>query len=359
MDLPRQINGLVRNGFSNQTELLFPLRIELPRNHFMTLYMKQMASSNFLKIYNDSGFNAGSLISGLFELDPKENINRLPDYFLVNRVIGEKLRMLDFSHPKGCKKFQEYVRDLCSNHKVKSLFLGRFKYIRSNNFKLHSSRKYPNQYWIKYAECTANLSQFYNLTLKAAFSFKMQHLPVYIAVEVGDRILQSSLVNALSLSLAGYSFVDAFIGSMHSFEIYQRGLQTFALFPHLTFRRSPWMSNNTQVGNITRKFVYLHREYLPLIKQLAQERMEKGRPIIRPLWYVEPDDASTYPISDQYMLGDNVLVAPVLAGEQRERMVYFPEGKWRDQHGRLYNGKNFEKVFVPIHELPIFRRELE
>ena len=108
---------------------------------------------------------------------------------------------------------------------------------------------------------------------------------------------------------------------------------------------------------IFRKFIALHTEHAPTIISLAKQRVQTGSPIIRPLWYVSPDDAKTYHIDDQYMLGDDILVAPILVVNQRERQVYLPTGNWLDQHGKSYKGPGEFKVLVPLEELAYFKRQ--
>ena len=115
-----------------------------------------------------------------------------------------------------------------------------------------------------------------------------------------------------------------------------------------------------QKNSITKKYVDLHAEHAPTLIKLAKERISYyPRPIIRPLWYVSPDDAATYKISDQFMVGNDILVAPVLKEGQREREVYLPSGVWIDQHGTKYNGSAWFNVLVPLEELPYFKRQIK
>ena len=58
-----------------------------------------------------------------------------------------------------------------------------------------------------------------------------------------------------------------------------------------------------------------------------------GEPIIAPLWYAAPADSNTYQLSDEFMLGNDVVVAPVLVQGAVSRDVYLPEGEWRDLNG--------------------------
>ena len=57
------------------------------------------------------------------------------------------------------------------------------------------------------------------------------------------------------------------------------------------------------------------------------------------------------------MVGNDILVAPVVELGQREREVFLPSGTWIDQHGKSYTGPSVVKVLAPLEELPYFKRK--
>lgn len=76
---------------------------------------------------------------------------------------------------------------------------------------------------------------------------------------------------------------------------------------------------------------------------------------MRPLLYEFPEDKKTYNINDQFMLGDNVLIAPILQPSVTDRAVYFPEGTWVDYfNGDVYEGEETHLVHAELDKLPIF-----
>jgi len=139
-------------------------------------------------------------------------------------------------------------------------------------------------------------------------------------------------------------------------ELYIRWVQAVALMPAMSFLHTPWSYQNQSVLQITKKFVDLHLEHSPTLIELAKRRVATGEPIIRPLWYVAPNDPETYNIGDQFLVGNDILVAPVLKMEQRERRLYLPEGEWVDQMGVKYCGESWVNVEAPLDELPYFKR---
>lgn len=78
-------------------------------------------------------------------------------------------------------------------------------------------------------------------------------------------------------------------------------------------------------------------------------------------WIIETDDKCSFPesgfetIKDQFMLGDEILVTPVLEKGARSRTVVFPEGKWKGDDGSMITGGKTIEIEVPLERLPYFR----
>ncbi|KAH9396789.1 hypothetical protein TYRP_003087 [Tyrophagus putrescentiae] len=87
-----------------------------------------------------------------------------------------------------------------------------------------------------------------------------------------------------------------------------------------------------------------------------KRRVATGSPVLRPVWYNYPEEPKAYHIGDQFMLGENILVAPVTVEGQRERPVFIPPGSWVDQHGKTFKGPAEVKVLAPLEELPYFKK---
>jgi len=79
---------------------------------------------------------------------------------------------------------------------------------------------------------------------------------------------------------------------------------------------------------------------------------------MRPLWFEYPDDARTYLVEDQYLVGRDLLVAPVVRESATKRGVYFPAGDdWVDWWtGKTYRGGTDAEVEAPLDRLPLFAR---
>ena len=138
-------------------------------------------------------------------------------------------------------------------------------------------------------------------------------------------------------------------------ELFIRWTQASALMPMMQFSYAPWNLDENAV-EICRKYAQLHEDLGSYIYQLALQNGETGDPIARPLFYDHPDDEQAYLISDQFMVGERFLVAPVLKEGAVERDIYLPEGLWKDYwSSKVYKGKKrLENFPAPIDVLSTF-----
>lgn len=78
-------------------------------------------------------------------------------------------------------------------------------------------------------------------------------------------------------------------------------------------------------------------------------------PVTRPLWLQYPDDPTAAGQDQEWLLGPDVLVAPVVTQGATARHVYFPAGCWRSPvTGRRYSGPSSVGVSAPLDQLPYF-----
>ncbi len=153
--------------------------------------------------------------------------------------------------------------------------------------------------------------------------------------------LAGSLRGALSLGLSGFPFfshdIGGFIGRPDP-ELYIRWAQ-FGLFSsHARCHgagndnsREPW-SFGEEANEIFKRYDQLRYQLLPYIYSQACKAAKSDLPLVRALVIAYPHDRNVWHIEDQYMFGDALLVAPVLAplAEQQSRSIYLPEGTWFD-----------------------------
>jgi alpha-glucosidase len=194
----------------------------------------------------------------------------------------------------------------------------------------------------------------------------------YSAVWTGDNYaswdhLALSIPMLTNFSVSGVPFVGCDVGGFNdrpSPELYARWLQAAVFTPFLRSHSVGWAGNKEpwEYGDeftaINRSTVELRYRFLPYIYTLFHEHERTSMPVMRPLWFEFPSDKQTYLIADEYLLGRDVLVAPVIKEGLRERDVYLPAGEnWIDWWtGERYDGGKSYQVKVPIDRLPLFVR---
>ncbi|MGN0556276.1 MAG: glycoside hydrolase family 31 protein [Acutalibacteraceae bacterium] len=135
-------------------------------------------------------------------------------------------------------------------------------------------------------------------------------------------------------------------------ELFVRSAEVCALMPMMQFCASPWKKLRPQNAAICRKMAELHNEYADVILELVENASVTGEPIIRALDYVFPNQ-NLVKITDQFMLGNEIMVAPVIEEGARKRTVKLPQGRWK-YHDRIIHGGKTMEISVPLDELPIF-----
>lgn len=104
--------------------------------------------------------------------------------------------------------------------------------------------------------------------------------------------------------------------------------------------------------------VLRERERLrPYLVSLAQLSRLTGAPMVRPLWWGCPEDRALRDCEDAFLLGDSLLVAPVLEAGARRRAVRLPRGRWYDTATeRVYEGPGTVTVEAPVERIPVLAR---
>lgn len=104
-----------------------------------------------------------------------------------------------------------------------------------------------------------------------------------------------------------------------------------------------------------RKFALVHCALAPELRELGMQAQQDSAPILRHLMLEFPGDATTYQIDDQFMLGSELLVAPVVTEGATSRSVYLPLGTWFNVWtGEELEGGQLVTVDAPIGQPPVF-----
>lgn len=182
----------------------------------------------------------------------------------------------------------------------------------------------------------------------------------------GTNGLASLIPNGLAQGLLGYGFsCSQAIGGADLQELPQekidqelmvRYAQCAALFPIMQFSKAPWSILDDEHLAYCREAALLHQKLGEEILELAKDVAETGEPIIRHMVYSYPDGGYEE-VHDQFMLGDDILVAPVVKKGAVSRTIHFPEGTWVGDDESVVEGPCSQEVEAPLSRLPWYRRK--
>lgn len=145
-------------------------------------------------------------------------------------------------------------------------------------------------------------------------------------------------------------------GSAFDPELFVRYSQASALFPMMQFSAAPWRLLNQEHLELCLQMALLHQQMGENILEIAQELACTGEPIMRHLEYAFPG-RGYHAVNDQFLLGDNILVTPVVTKDARSRKVIFPPGTWIGDDGSQVDGPVSLEIQVPLSRLPWYRRK--
>lgn len=139
-------------------------------------------------------------------------------------------------------------------------------------------------------------------------------------------------------------------------ELLIRWCQCSALMPMMQYSFAIWKMKNSTARNACISCAEIHQKYSDIIISLAENAAKTGEPIIRSLDYQYPNQGYEK-VNDMFMLGENILVAPVLKKGNRHKTLRLPNGKWRCVHNETdYIGGQIITVDAPLDVLPIFEK---
>lgn len=184
-----------------------------------------------------------------------------------------------------------------------------------------------------------------------------------------DDGMPSAITAMLSLSMSGYGISHSDAGGyttiMHmrrSRELLMRWEEMNVFSPLFRTHEGNQPQNNVQFDDDDILSLHMARcsrmhaglkEYL---KEAVSENIAQGIPVIRPVFY-HYDEPEAYLINDEYLLGRDVLVCPVLTEKAETRNVYLPEDTWTELFtGKEYTGGKYT-VKAPIGRPPVFIRK--
>lgn len=193
----------------------------------------------------------------------------------------------------------------------------------------------------------------------------------YAATWMGDNLsrwdhLWMSMPMAMGFGISGQPFVGADIGGFAGHangELFLRWMQYGTL--------TPFCRNHSEIGNVdqyawswgdavldlVRRAIRLRYRLLPYLYAAFVQASETGAPVQRPLVFDHQYDATVRDLDGEYLLGRDLLVAPVSGPGATARQVYLPAGRWYDWHtDEPLTGGRFLIAPTPMERIPLYAR---
>ncbi|CAG5135438.1 unnamed protein product, partial [Candidula unifasciata] len=198
----------------------------------------------------------------------------------------------------------------------------------------------PNTYRKHISDLFGNLP---GVSLVMEHTSDSRHLASLIPVTTGlsedKKCLTGLIETALTLGLMGYPFVMAdgiklaANEDKPSRELYIRWLQLVSLFPAYQYSVAPWEYDQGIISMAVNLSLQRNSGVLKEMKRPElQAEVKNGYPILRPVWWLNGSNHSVHDlgIKDEFLIGNYLLVAPILCEGTTERDVYVPPGVWEN-----------------------------
>lgn len=271
---------------------------------------------------------------------------------------------LDLSNPKTVDWFKGQLNYLIDEYSVDG-----FKFDAGDaNFyanNIHSFKpSTPNDHTTYFAEIGLD----YPLNEYRA-SWKMAGYPLVQRLRDKEHKwedLKKLIPDQMSQSLMGYAYTCPDMiggGEYQSFqnistideELIVRSAQVHALMPMMQFSVAPWRVLSKENNKICLEAALLHTKMADYILELTKKASITGKPIVQPMALAYPK-SNFENVKDQFLLGDDIIIAPVVEQGMRKRDVILPKGKWKADDGKVYKGNKTITISVPLNRLPYFRK---
>ncbi|KAJ8947345.1 hypothetical protein NQ318_002871 [Aromia moschata] len=228
----------------------------------------------------------------------------------------------------------------------------------------------PNVLSEKYVRTCAEFGSL----VEVRSAWRTQDLPVFVRMIDKDSNwgeengLYTLITTLLQMNTNGYTIVlpdmiggNGYSGMLPSAELLVRWTQANIFMPAMQFSYLPWeiVSDEFDTLQIVKDSVALHEKYSDEIMKAMNNSVINGTPVNPSIWWADPTDPIALACDDEFLLGENILVAPVIVEGARSRQIYIPKGHWKDGNsGIIYVGPiTLSNYSAPINILPYFIKQ--
>lgn len=180
-------------------------------------------------------------------------------------------------------------------------------------------------------------------------------------IEISWAALRLTIATVLNLGLSGIPYSGADIGGFKGnpgAELYLRWFQMSCFLPFCRTHssdnskpRAPWTFGEPTLS-IIREFLKLRYRLMPYFYTLAWEANQNGSPLVRPLFWADSSDRNLWDLDDAFLLGDALLICPIVEEGATERSISLPKGEWYHfWDDVLLEGEN--NLEAPLDKIPL------
>lgn len=241
-----------------------------------------------------------------------------------------------------------------------------------------AANTYPNRYLGAYHEFLREHGHERPLTFSRAGFTGSHAFPAHWAGDEDStwEAFRASLTAGLTAGASGVAFwswdLAGFSGDLPSAELYKRATAMAAFCPVMQYHsehnehrepladRTPWnvaeRHGDPEVTSIYRFYARMRMNLIPYLFGLGEEATRTGIPMIRAMAIEFPGDVSAQAIDDQFLLGSDLLVAPILEVGAERRRTYLPVGRWHDLWTGVRAPSGWSTTPAPIDVIPAWIR---
>jgi len=182
-------------------------------------------------------------------------------------------------------------------------------------------------------------------------------------IEASWQGLRQTIPTVLNLGLSGMPYSGPDIGGFKgnpSPELYIRWFQMAAFLPFCRTHsannvkhRTPWSFGEPTLS-IIRNLLEFRERLLPYFYTVAWQTNQTGYPLVRPVFWADPEDPELWAIEDAFLLGEALLVCPIVHQQNTTRRIRLPRGHWYHfQTDQMENGSRLIELDAPLAQVPL------
>lgn len=298
-----------------------------------------------------------------------------------------KAYLIDLSNPQACVWYKNIIKQSMIASGMSGWMSDYADWLPTDAvlYSGVSALNYHNQYatdWAKLnREAIAEAGKEGELLFfsRAGYSHTTQYATL---MWLGDQLttwgqndgIQAALTGMLSGAMSGVALNHSDVGGytniklpfmkcLRSRELLYRWLEMNTFMPVLRTHEGLQPQHNAQIYSDTatmqfaRPLLDMHQRLQPYFEQLCQQAAQYGYPIVRPLYLHYPSDTQTYHLSTQYMLGSDLIIAPVLQPNTHTVRIYLPDNEWQHLYTQQSAGQGWQTVAAPLGQPAVFVRK--